>query len=355
MAPGSQADLWDYWGTSASTPLWASLTAQIDTIFNDQGLPNLGYMNDLLYTAAAIAPPAFNDITFGNNVSSYLPLGTIDRGGSMITLTGFGYSAAPGYDLTTGLGTPNGTLLARALSAIAHEQLYYSTTEHLLDNDGAGGWESGADQSLLFQTMSGSTVKVELDLGPDAFGFFSTASADFAWTSRFAQQSLQADFDPALVRLYDKQAQGSLGQSYVSSGADLSVSIDSAAASATQATLTSAFGFADFVSGDGAVRVARPVAVAETAGGLDDQVAVVRLRQNGEDSLSLTFYRVDDLAGTIGHLHPGDHGYAEAAQARAIQTIAGGTSIAGPGYGNYAQTGLANVDAGELIAMQLTN
>ena len=43
-------------GTSAATPLWASLGVQLNTIFADQGLPNLGYMNDLLYIAAAIKP-----------------------------------------------------------------------------------------------------------------------------------------------------------------------------------------------------------------------------------------------------------------------------------------------------------
>jgi len=42
-------------GTSASTPLWAALTSQFNAIFQDQGLPHLGYMSDLLYIAAAIA------------------------------------------------------------------------------------------------------------------------------------------------------------------------------------------------------------------------------------------------------------------------------------------------------------
>ena len=36
-------------GTSAAAPLWASLVSQFNTIFHDQGLPQLGYMNDLLY------------------------------------------------------------------------------------------------------------------------------------------------------------------------------------------------------------------------------------------------------------------------------------------------------------------
>ena len=67
--------------------------------------------------------------------------------------------------------------------------------------------------------------------------------------------------------------------------------------------------------------------------------AIVRLRQDGQDNLSLTFYRVDDLSGAINGLHPGDAGYQAALQARAYQMTSGGTSIDGPGYGNYEQTG----------------
>ena len=39
---------------------------------HDQGLPSLGYMNDLLYIASAIAPASFNDVTMGNNISSFV-------------------------------------------------------------------------------------------------------------------------------------------------------------------------------------------------------------------------------------------------------------------------------------------
>ena len=48
--------------------------------------------------------------------------------------------------------------------------------------------------------------------------------------------------------------------------------------------MTSPFDFADFTSARRRVRVARPVAVAETAGAADDTVAIVRVRQNGENS-----------------------------------------------------------------------
>ena len=124
---------------------------------------------------------------------------------------------------------------------------------------------------------------------------------------------LQSDFDPHLVRLFDKQGQGWVGQSVVEAGEQLSVSINAQSTVALQASMTSPFDFADFTSAGGAVRVARPVAVAETAGAADDTVAIVRVRQNGEDSLSLTFYRVDDLAGTIDGLRAGQAGYAAAA------------------------------------------
>jgi hypothetical protein len=343
-------------GTSAATPLWATLVSQIDTIFHDQGLPNLGYMNDLLYIAAAVAPASFNDITMGNNVTSFREDGpNTDFSGDHITYTGYGYYAGPGYDLTTGLGSPNGTLLARALTTIAHSEISFHSSPHMLDSDADGHWSSGTDQTVLFQAMSGNDANIALFAGSSFVDYTSDASDSYAWTSRFAQQSLQPDFDSHLVRLYDRQAQGLVTQSHLSSGDDLLVAIDATVARPVQGTLTSPFGFADFISGDGAVRVARPVAVAETADGHDDQTAIVRLRQDGEDKLAITFYRVDDLSGAINGLHPGDAGYQAALQSHAYTTSSGGTSIDGPGYGNFAQAALLHVNAGDLVAMQLDN
>ena len=95
--------------------------------------------------------------------------------------------------------------------------------------------------------------------------------------------------------------------------------------------------------------------MAETVGTANDQNAAVRVRQNGEDSLSLSFYKVDNLSGTIGTLNPGDAGYAAAAAGRAYSLQGGGTALQGPGYGLYAQTQITNVNSGDMIAMQLTN
>ena len=341
-------------GTSAATPFWAGLITQINYVFNDQGLPNLGYMTDLLYLAAVIAPGSFNDISMGNNTSSYT-LGGSDYGG--INPTGTGYEAGAGYDLASGLGSPNGLLLARALTEIAHSQVYFSDVPDVIASDNAGGWTSGTAQTLLLQTTATAAASVAVHTGTDTDNISSAAHDNFAWTSQFAQQSLQSDFDPAIVALFDGQSQGALTQTTVAAGETLSVDFNGAATTAAQANLSSSFGFADFyANGTNYVRVAQSVAVAETANGADDVNVVVRVRQSGMADVSLKFYAVDDYNGTIGVLAPGAAGYAAAVDAHAytLQT-AGGTSLNGPGFGNFVQDQLTHVDAGQFIAMQLVN
>jgi quinol monooxygenase YgiN len=75
-------------GTSAVAPLWAGLFALINQSLGT----NVGYVNSLLYSATEEA--TFHDITSGNNGA---------------------YSAGPGWDACTGLGTPNGSALLAAL------------------------------------------------------------------------------------------------------------------------------------------------------------------------------------------------------------------------------------------------
>jgi kumamolisin len=75
-------------GTSAVAPLWAGLFALINQSLGT----TVGYVNPLLYSAKAEA--TFHDITSGSNG---------------------GYSARPGWDACTGLGSPNGAALLTAL------------------------------------------------------------------------------------------------------------------------------------------------------------------------------------------------------------------------------------------------
>ncbi len=350
-------------GTSAATPLWAALATQINAVFADQGLPNLGYMNDLLYIAAAIAPASFNDITIGDSTSSfffggdYLTPGTSAADPFVaITPTGLGYQAGPGYDYVSGLGTPNGLLLARALTLIAHQQTSFGGTPHLVDSDGVGGWRSGTDQALLVQSGYADPVRIDLSIGGTPNTLQAGDAMAFAWTALMAQQSLQAQFDPNLVRLFDSQSQGGAWQVVAGAGEAVAVSVGGTASSAPRAGMTAAFGMADFLGSSGsAVHLAQAVAVAETVNALDDQIAVVRMRQVGRDNLAVTLYRVDDATGQIGGVAPGDAGYAAAADGRAYLASTGGTSFAGPGYGLFAQGQISGVDAGDLVAMKLSD
>ncbi len=76
-------------GTSAVAPLWAALIA----LLNQQRGSNLGFINPTIYQNAA---NGFNDITQGNNGA---------------------FSAAPGWDPCTGLGSPNGSALSQIFAA----------------------------------------------------------------------------------------------------------------------------------------------------------------------------------------------------------------------------------------------
>ena len=94
-------------GTSCAAPLWAGYTALI----NQQAAINhhapVGFLNPALYAIANSASYAncFHDITTGNNEWSASPNEFV---------------AVTGYDLCTGLGTPNGTNLINQLVGVAN-------------------------------------------------------------------------------------------------------------------------------------------------------------------------------------------------------------------------------------------
>ena len=90
-------------GTSGAAPVWAALLALADASPNCRGAP-IGYANPALYRAATDAYAAdFHDVTTGEND---------------LTGANFGrFAAGPGFDLATGLGTPNASALVQSLCA----------------------------------------------------------------------------------------------------------------------------------------------------------------------------------------------------------------------------------------------
>jgi hypothetical protein len=64
-----------------------------------QAAPGLGNINPRLYELARITPDVFHDVTAGDNVVPCKP------GSSDCLLDRYGYSATPGWDAVTGLGS----------------------------------------------------------------------------------------------------------------------------------------------------------------------------------------------------------------------------------------------------------
>jgi kumamolisin len=114
-------------GTSAVAPLWAALTALI----NQQANVQLGFYNPQLY---ALGKAPLNDITVGNNGA---------------------YSAGPGWDACTGLGSPNGTKLAQALATSAGT----STTGTVSGASATGGTAASVVSAQRFDSADSSAVR----------------------------------------------------------------------------------------------------------------------------------------------------------------------------------------------------
>lgn len=90
-------------GTSAATPLWASLVALLANNLTRGGI-QLPFLTPLLYQssgASTVGSLGTNDITTGDNITAKIG----------------GYQAGAGYDAVTGWGSPNGAKLLDALQS----------------------------------------------------------------------------------------------------------------------------------------------------------------------------------------------------------------------------------------------
>ena len=105
-------------GTSVAAPVVAGIVALLNQRQVAAGAlqkPGLGNINPSLYALAQSAPGAFHDITQGDNK---VTITCGPRSGTCISGT-FGYSAGPGYDQVTGLGTLDGYQLVMAWGSSA--------------------------------------------------------------------------------------------------------------------------------------------------------------------------------------------------------------------------------------------
>jgi len=94
-------------GTSEATPLFAGIVALADQMAHHP----LGLINPALYAMSARHDPGLVDVTTGNNTVAF------SQGGKNYTVRGF--SAGPGYNLASGVGTVNAAEFVPELALLA--------------------------------------------------------------------------------------------------------------------------------------------------------------------------------------------------------------------------------------------
>jgi len=104
---GEPAGWYPTCGTSEATPLFAGVVALADQVAHHP----LGLINPALYLMAARHLPGLVDITSGDNTVSFT------QNGRLHIVPGF--TAGPGYDLASGVGTVNAAEFVPELAALA--------------------------------------------------------------------------------------------------------------------------------------------------------------------------------------------------------------------------------------------
>jgi subtilase family serine protease len=106
----ANTDLTAVGGTSSAAPTFSAIVALLNESLGSTGLGNI---NPTLYSLAASTPTAFHDVITSNNKVP-CTTGTTDCPSGT---TQYGFSAGPGYDQVTGLGSVNATTLFTAWAA----------------------------------------------------------------------------------------------------------------------------------------------------------------------------------------------------------------------------------------------
>ena len=107
-------------GVSFATPIWAGVVSLINNARLNAGLPAMGAIAPFLYWAASVNRSAFNDIVEGGNRCFETPEWTSNSTVND-SCCADGFWAGPGFDVVTGLGTPNVRVLLELAVQVGHK------------------------------------------------------------------------------------------------------------------------------------------------------------------------------------------------------------------------------------------
>jgi uncharacterized repeat protein (TIGR03803 family) len=141
-------------GTSCATPLWAGFAALVNELALASAQPPMGFLNPAIYNMGKGSnslsyASLFHDITAGNNENTHSPTR---------------FAAAPGYDLCTGWGTPNGSNLLTALAL--PEPLRINPLATLVFTGPVGGPFGPAVQTFTLTNNGASPLNWRLAIPP---------------------------------------------------------------------------------------------------------------------------------------------------------------------------------------------
>ncbi|HEV2399183.1 MAG TPA: S53 family serine peptidase [Candidatus Sulfotelmatobacter sp.] len=143
-----------YGGTSFAAPMWAGFLALVNQQAVSNGQSTLGFLNPAIYALYSESGynSEFHDVTSGSN----------------------GFSATVGYDLVTGLGSPNGQALIDALATVSSDFTLAAAPKALQVARGTAGrvrlttTVSGGFSSSISLSASGQPAGVQVHINPSS-------------------------------------------------------------------------------------------------------------------------------------------------------------------------------------------
>ena len=328
----------------------AAYTGILNVLFKSLNLPRLGYATDLYYAAASIAPSSFFDVVIGNNTTSYAQSSELINPGSPeyanlsiegdsiqtsqpITPTGLGYEAKPGYDLTTGLGSPNGTMLAATLVSPATQQRNPAEEQNLFT--GASNRDSklkATNQGRLIAWGQNLQSNAQLERNGERIASLNSFTPDpLTWNEQMAGLSLLPNADLYPLESAGGSPQGDAVGISLRKNDQLRIQSGGKHLKAQAVPYTNPFGFVELgkavkTSDPNApeVRLFQPFSTVNRAPGLKrngETRAIITMRRGGDPTpLQLGIYRIangdGDLITGQKRLQPGDSTYLTTAEER---------------------------------------
>ena len=203
-----------YGGTSAPTPAFAGVTALLNQYLVSSGAqtaPGVGNMNPGLYALAQSGSGVFHDITTGDNIVT-VPCPLRARN---CTTSAVGYSAGPGYDSVTGLGSVDGYALVTRWNGAGAVLPTGKTTITLVTNLASAG---NSDVVFLTASATGSngatpSGTVSFQVGGNSLGTAPLVGSAGKATATLAVNGSQLQGGGTITAVYTDSSSNSVSAS----------------------------------------------------------------------------------------------------------------------------------------------